>query len=210
MTARRHIIFCTLFALLVFSLEGTSQSEGFMFDECGMFVERVAVAEPAPCIIMSRGEGADPMVACLADPEHYPDEINQGTVAVYVSHDAIKEAIEVARVRMRDHYGFINGFFRLMLESGYGGNLDFSRNGQHEIEANVIYITDSWKEGFVAHNNLNFGNFLWGVAARELGVPLSVALIGSHLNNFFLSPDRGHFDSKDDQFSITAGYHWRY
>ena len=209
MTPRRYFIFCTLLALL-FSLEGASQSEGFMFDDAGIFVERVTMAEPSPCIIMSRGEDAGPMVACMADPEHYPDEIGQSTVAVFVSHDAIREAIDGAHVRVRDHNGFMNGFIRLLFESGYGGNLDFSRNGLHGIEEKVIYITESWKEGFVAHDNYNFGNFLWGVAARELGVPLSVALTGSHLNNFFLSPDRGHFDSKDDQFSITAGYHWRY
>ena len=210
MTPRRYLIFCTRLALLLFSLEGASQSEGFMFDDAGIFVERVTMAEPSPCIIMSRGEDAEPVVACMADPEHYPDEINQSTIAVIVNHDDIKEALNGAKVQVRDHYGFMNGFVHLMFESGYGGNLDFSRNGMHDIDVNVFYITESWKEGYVAHDNYNFGNFLWGVAAREMGVPLSVALIGSHLNNFFLSPDRGHFDSKDDQFSITAGYHWRY
>jgi hypothetical protein len=41
-------------------------------------------------------------------------------------------------------------------------------------------------------------------------VPLCIARLGSHYNNFFLSPDtKGSFDSPDDLFSISAGYHWR-
>jgi hypothetical protein len=61
----------------------------------------------------------------------------------------------------------------------------------------------------VAHNNFNFGNFLWGASAAALGVPLTFAKAGAHWNNYSNDPSsKGQLDSKDDQFSIEQGWNW--
>ena len=212
MISPRHAFLILIIALLSFPAEGVAQSmcEVFVFDTDGSFMASVQEPRLAGCIVVLQGEGAAPLVAHLADPEHDPLAIDSDTVVRIISRDDVRSSMATAAVEISDRYGFFEGCHRLLEESGFGGNLDFSRNGMHDIIENVLYITNSWKEGVVAHNNYNYGNFLWGAAARELGVPLLVALLGSHFNNFFLSPDLGHFDSRDDQLSIRAGYHWRH
>ena len=77
------------------------------------------------------------------------------------------------------------------------------------VDGPFLYVTYTKSEGFVAHDAHNFGNFLWGAAANQLGVPLWIAKLGAHFNNFF-DPHYNHkLDSTDDQFSITIGYHWK-
>ena len=39
-----------------------------------------------------------------------------------------------------------------------------------------------------------------------MGVPLWISLLGSHINNMMHT--HGRLDSKDDQLSISAGYHF--
>jgi len=77
------------------------------------------------------------------------------------------------------------------------------------VSGKTLYVTKTKKDGYVAHNGYNFGNFLWGAGANALGVPMSLARFGAHLNNFFNDPKyKGHLDSKDDQYSIKAGFNW--
>ena len=118
-------------------------------------------------------------------------------------------SLQVSDACNPSHRGLFKGCFFLARNSGYGGDLDFAANGRHGILYDGLYITQTRKDGRVAHNNYNYGNFLWGAAARAVGVPLWIARLGSHFNNFFLSPDtRGTFDAADDQFSIGCGHHF--
>jgi hypothetical protein len=57
-----------------------------------------------------------------------------------------------------------------------------------------------------AHNQMNFGNFMWGAAANSLNVPLGTALTAAHINS---RKTTGEWDSKDDQLSITLGWQYR-
>ena len=60
----------------------------------------------------------------------------------------------------------------------------------------------------IAHNPFNFGNYIWGMAMRKLGIPYSHAAIGAHIQNYFGSDiGKGQLDSPDDQRSILLGYH---
>jgi RHS repeat-associated protein len=71
-----------------------------------------------------------------------------------------------------------------------------------------LYLTET-KSGAFAHNNKNFGNFLWGAGASRLGFSEGVAKMGAHYNNYFKDPvHKGTMDSKDDQKSIHLGYEW--
>ena len=80
-----------------------------------------------------------------------------------------------------------------------------------EVLPNVVtQVKTLEKDGYVAHNAHNYGNFLWGAAAKALGVPESVAKAGAHIHNLFLSHEyKGALDSKDDQHSISIGYNWK-
>lgn len=59
----------------------------------------------------------------------------------------------------------------------------------------------------LAHNHMNFGNFLWGAAGYALGFSKTVLRIAAHINSLF-GRDNGYgsqFDSADDQLSISHG-----
>ena len=90
------------------------------------------------------------------------------------------------------------------------GLMDFTGSGDYNIETDdVLYITTTNKDGKVAHNGYNYGNFLWGAGATRLGVPGKIAKIGADVNNFLHDVEsRFHPDSKDDQKSISMGINW--
>lgn len=105
--------------------------------------------------------------------------------------------------------GFFRGIHYLRRESAFGAKLDFAANSKYAIYPRILYVTAAGPVGTIAQDNHNYGNFLWGSAAREVGIPQWLARLGAHINNFFISVyTRGTFDSPDDQLSIKAGYHW--
>lgn len=65
---------------------------------------------------------------------------------------------------------------------------------------------------FVAYNDYDFGNFLWGQAGKQLGFGLGSVIFGSKFNNLFNGRENnfdlktGVFDSNADQEAITNGY----
>jgi len=62
--------------------------------------------------------------------------------------------------------------------------------------------------GDVAHNQMNFGNFLFGAAGYSLGYSKPELLLGAHYNSLFNPSTNGYpsqFDSSDDQWSIQLG-----
>lgn len=77
----------------------------------------------------------------------------------------------------------------------------------------------------MAHNHMNFGNFLYGAGGATLGVHLVALKIGAHVNSRFSTDSNGNritsegsdykangykpqWDSRDDQRSIKAGYYY--
>jgi hypothetical protein len=60
----------------------------------------------------------------------------------------------------------------------------------------------------IAHNHMNFGNFLFGAAGKALGLTLLELQMGAHYNSL-ANPEKNNykrqFDSSDDQFSIEKG-----
>ena len=77
------------------------------------------------------------------------------------------------------------------------------------INSNTLYITKT-ESGYYAHNNHNFGNFLWGAGMAALGFNESTVRMAAHANNFGKDGHhRGTLDSADDQLSIKLGYEWK-
>jgi RHS repeat-associated protein len=95
-----------------------------------------------------------------------------------------------------------------------GGKLDFSYTQIPDMypgasdnplgkPSSMIFLT-----GKYAHNQMNFGNFLFGAAGYGLGYSKPELLLGAHWNSLFNSETNGYpsqFDSSDDQFSIQLG-----
>ena len=77
------------------------------------------------------------------------------------------------------------------------------------IDNSKLYLTYSNSEGYVGHNNYNFGNFLWGAGMNYLGFNMEATVEAAHCNNYYNDTyTRGYLDSPDDQFSIKCGYKW--
>ena len=98
-----------------------------------------------------------------------------------------------------------------------GGKFDFSYNtitgipaqypdaSSHPLKqpSSMLFLVDG-----VAHNHMNFGNFLFGAAGKALGLTSLELRMGAHWNsltNPLSNSYRRQFDSPDDQFSIRMG-----
>lgn len=185
------------------------EGENYLFDETGCFLSRVQATRSKQRLFLWLGYGTPPLSARFADPAHDPATIGMHTQVRLVTPEEIRTSLEEVGAFSAGHHGFFKGSAYMYRNSGYGGLLDFAVNGQHDIIDQVFYITRTLPEGYVAHNHYNYGNFLWGATACELGIPLFWSRLGAHFNNFFLSPDtKGSFDAMDDQYSIRTGYHW--
>jgi hypothetical protein len=181
----------------------------FLFAADGRFLSRVRGGQDGSTLFLWQGDGTPPIAARFADPEYDPSHVGPGSRAVLVPKEYVNEAMDICGAAGAAHKGLFPGCCFLLKNSSYGGALDFAARPDYGISSGTYYLTYTEKEGTVAHNHFNFGNFLWGASAREMGVPLWVACLGSHFNNFFLSPDsRFHLDAADDILSITAGHHW--
>jgi len=77
--------------------------------------------------------------------------------------------------------------------------------GAPAIPSNALYITKT-ESGYYAHNDHNFGNFLWAAGMKALGFSETTAKVGAHI---FAIGKHGELDSKDDQLSIKLGYEWK-
>ena len=69
--------------------------------------------------------------------------------------------------------------------------------------SSMLFLVDG-----VAHNHMNFGNFLFGAAGRALGLTSLELRMGAHWNSLTNPSSNGYerqFDSRDDQFSIQKG-----
>lgn len=181
----------------------------FLFAADGRFLSRVRSGQDEGTLFIWQEDGKAPVAARFADPGYDPSHVGPRSRAVLVPPESITAAMDSCGAAHAPHKGLFPGCLFLLMNSSYGGTLDFAVRPEYGISSDTYYLTYTEKEGSLAHNQFNFGNFLWGASAREMGVPLWVACLGSHFNNFFLSPDsRFHLDAPDDILSITAGHHW--
>ncbi|NUQ25010.1 MAG: RHS repeat-associated core domain-containing protein [Saprospiraceae bacterium] len=90
--------------------------------------------------------------------------------------------------------------------------LDFFVQNPERIPTHTLSIIIDRKGTAVAYNPKDYGNFMFGLSMRFLGIPLSHAKIGAHGNNFFNGRRDGSdrwrmLDSKGDQRAIRNGYY---
>ena len=111
----------------------------------------------------------------------------------------------------------INRYDYIKKEGQGGGKFDFSYSTISGIHvqypdassdplsqpSSMLFLVDG-----VAHNHMNFGNFLFGAAGRALGLTSLELRMGAHWNSLTNPSSNGYgrqFDSTDDQFSIQKG-----
>ena len=183
--------------------------ETFLFASDGRFLCRVQSDYADAALLLWRAAGKTPLGSSFADPVGDPLAIGPETRALVAGEEFVSEAMQICGAGEAVHHGLLGGCLYLLRNSGYGGLLDFAVREEYGISPAIYYLTDNLREGSLAHNRFNFGNYLWGASARETGVPLWLARLGAHISNFLFSPDcRGSLDTPDDQLSICAGFHW--
>jgi hypothetical protein len=155
----------------------------------------------------------------FADSKNDVASLKDGTInkVQFVQESEITRMLSKARVFTKENkvanadsrYGYIKQ------EGIGGGKLDFSYNDgipAHYPEASkdpqlnpspMLFLVDG-----VAHNHMNYGNFLFGAAGKALGLTGFELQMGAHYNSL-ANPDKNsykrQFDSSDDQFSIRMG-----
>ena len=120
------------------------------------------------------------------------------------------------RTLFKDRYEYIKK------EGKGGGRLDFSFTQIHKMypeasenpldqASNMLFLPPPDGSRDYAHNHMNFGNYLFGLAGETMGFSKFMLLMGAHYNSVVNSKENGYdsqLDSDDDQFSISLGYHY--
>jgi len=118
-----------------------------------------------------------------------------------------------------DRYGYIKA------QGIGGGRMDFSvtqiprmypgvasSTPLDESSDHALFLPPSPKAtGEYAHNQMNFGNFMFGLSGQAQGFSLAELQYGAEYNSLFNPGTNGYdpqFDSRDDQFSIGKGFEY--
>ena len=199
--------------------EGATPPDEYVFNHNGTFKEKIE--KPGTDYI--RIDKTNVTIQ-FADPINDPKAIDNGTITnLVVANDAaIKNELEKSGVfdekNQDSRYSFIQNESNASSMEGTGKmdyvthDLDL-KDGSGSVvpifSSSTLFVTNT-ESGLVAHNNYNFGNFLWGAGANALGFSEMVARAGAHWNNFKNDTiSKGSLDSKDDQFSISLGFEWQ-
>lgn len=182
--------------------------DSFLFDGAGAYLGKVEAGDPKGRVIVDKGFGDESLSACFADPEMMPSMMDRHTTLEIVSTSTMATDLAKAGAFERSHHGLFKGAGFLFWESRFGRQLDFATNGNYDIYPYTLYVTEAGPNGAIVHDNYNYGNFLWGATAFEVGIPRWMALLGAHLHSFFSPYSFGSLESSDDILSILAGYHW--
>ena len=202
--------------------ESTTNPDEYIFRQDGTFKEKIK--KPGKDYITIEGSS---MKIEFADPENDPKAIDDKTITNlsvipnYVIDNELKKSGVYDEKNQNSKYSYLNNESNASSPNGTGKldfvthdldmltNTDKKKNLVIPFSSSTLYVTMT-DTGNVAHNNYNFGNFLWGAAANALGVPETVGRSAAHYNNYFNDPNHKYtLDSKDDQFSIHLGYEWK-
>ncbi|MBW8687482.1 RHS repeat domain-containing protein [Chitinophaga rhizophila] len=157
-------------------------------------------------------------------------EIENGTIKrIIIVNDAkLKEFMAVAGAfsaeNKTENRGFEDRYDYIKEEGKGGGKLDFSytwipfeyKNAPKfplEQKSTQLYLPPASMKGApeYAHNHMNFGNYLFGLASEAMGFTLLETAGGAHYNSLFNSKSNNYepqLDSGDDQRSIKLGFEY--
>ena len=154
----------------------------------------------------------------FADPENDVADLKNGNInkVYFVQERDIRNMLSRAGAFDKENkVAHANSRYGYIQQEGVGlGKFDFSYTGipNQYLEASsdpinqqssMLFLVDG-----VAHNHMNFGNFLFGAAGKALGLTSFELRMGAHWNSLTNPSSNGYrsqFDSRDDQFSIQMG-----
>jgi RHS repeat-associated protein len=156
----------------------------------------------------------------FADPKNDVNDLKNGVINKihFVQEEEIISMLSRAGAFNHENKTANNDLFNrydyIRKEGKSGGKFDFAYTGVTSQypdvsddplnkPAPILFLVDG-----VAHNQMNFGNFLFGAAGRAIGLTLVELRIGAHGNSLFNSDTNGYksqLDSRDDQRSIRMG-----
>lgn len=190
----------------------------YVFDESGNYSYKIKQEGEH----VGRVEGENGFDFKFVDPENDPKDIEKGYITkIKVAGDEeISSRLDDSGVNEKENqdnkfiYALKEGSVKgaIIAEDVFGDDsgssqMDYfkksSYNGE-KIDFNTLYVTKT-KSGTYAHNDFNYGNFLWGAGMKTLGFSKLTARIGAHVNSVMTGDG---LDSKDDQKSIKIGIEW--
>ena len=182
----------------------------YIFDEDGNYVRKDKKNQPGRLVIENSKTGERQNYQ-FADPVNDTKKIEEGVInkVVFVRENEIQ-------AMLKSQGAFESGLTNFIWES----------QGKHDFDYSTSVIPNRFKEGssslfnkpsnalFIpegdntAHNEMNFGNYLWGATSFTVGLSYAGSQIGAHLNSLLFPRRNGYgsqLDSKDDQRSIILG-----
>jgi RHS repeat-associated protein len=198
--------------------DGKAPQDDYIFNECGDFV-RIDKKPGMHKLVIENSATCNKKTYDFADPLMDSKAIEEGTITkvLVVDEGVITKMLGDAGVFENKNKTW-SYFYK---ESKGGGKLDFSYSiipsefatdgvSQDPLTtpSPMLFIP---KGSGVAHNHMNFGNFLWGAAGTSLGFDEITLRLGAHYNSYYNSKTNGYepqLDSYDDQFSIREGINY--
>src|SRR5690554_3339464 len=191
---------------------GMSKQDDFVFNENGDFVRIDKNDKPDKIVIEDSQTGARENY-WFADPNEDPQQIRDGIIKniIFVSEGDVQSML-------REQGAFDSRFINFGIQSQGGGDFDYSysvlpykytqaSSDPLNTPSSALFLPEG---DFMAHNQMNFGNFLWAATGYTVGLGYGELQAGAHLNSRLNSERNGYpaqWDSKDDQRSIVRGAH---
>nr|WP_319804106.1 polymorphic toxin type 44 domain-containing protein [Chryseobacterium oryctis] len=182
----------------------------YIFDEKGNYVRTEKNNQPHRLVI-ENSKTKDRTNYSFADPKEDAKQIDRGIInkVVFVSEKDIQGML-------KKQGAFESGKFNFAWESQGGGDFDYSysvlpskyaeaSSDPLNSYSNALFLPEG---DTTAHNQMNFGNYLWGATGYTVGFDYAGLQMGAHANSKFNSRRNGYesqWDSKDDQRSIILG-----
>ena len=146
----------------------------------------------------------------LADPINDGNDIEKGIIThlEFVSDSQIHDILNKQGAWTSSKSDFVK-------ESTSNKRFDYSYSILRYLFEEAVFNGTSSSYLFLpegdnmAHNFMNFGNYLWGATGYVVGFDVVTLQLGAHLNSLFLGKHDGwsnSWDSTDDQESIIKGY----
>lgn len=189
----------------------------YLFNSEGKYVGKIEKPGEHTGLIMG-SEKNKPLAFKFSDPINDPKALERGKITgiEILSDESISEVLNESGVNnvtnQKNRFNYIRKESDASSLEGEG-KMDYVitaqpriRGEKQPIRSDRLYLTKV-EPNAVAHNNFNFGNFLWGAGAERLGFSLPIARLGAHINSL-KDPHYKSLDSEDDQRSIRLGFRW--
>lgn len=190
----------------------------YYFDNEGNYMYKIECQGEHKLLLQTSNSNSDEIVyryLSFADPENDPRAIDNGTIkkVIIVSNEKINDMISsqgvfdnsLASFPIKSLGNHEYDYSYTVLQYEYSDYLLDSSEEREELQSSALFLPEGDN---VAHNIMNFGNYLWAVTGYTLGFEEKVLSFGANTNSV-INPGRNGYkpqlDSKDDQYSISLG-----